>query len=67
LLLFSIVIKAQDLPGSKSGPINPLMLLAVRKETSKDHEKKIDIKKTFQQTKVIQKSLNPIWNESFEM
>eukprot|EP01095_Lingulamoeba_sp_RSL-Kostka_P010709 TRINITY_DN390_c0_g1_i2.p1 TRINITY_DN390_c0_g1~~TRINITY_DN390_c0_g1_i2.p1 ORF type:complete len:592 (-),score=264.11 TRINITY_DN390_c0_g1_i2:85-1839(-) len=63
------VVKGKDIHPTKSGqPTNPLCLLAIRRVGNKEHEKKIEIKKSnIKTTKTITKSLNPIWNETHEL
>ena len=51
----------------KSGPPSPMCLLAIRKDTSKDHEKKIEVKKPHEQTSVMPKNSSPVWNERKEL
>lgn len=62
------ILKAQELQPVKGGiPPSPLVMMAIKKENSKDHEKKIDVKKPHVCSKIIQKSSFPIWNESLDM
>uniref|UniRef100_A0A7S4IT96 C2 domain-containing protein n=1 Tax=Vannella robusta TaxID=1487602 RepID=A0A7S4IT96_9EUKA len=61
------IAKAKGLHPVKSGPPSPMCLLAIRKDTNKDHEKKIELKKAHEQTSVLPKNSCPAWNEKKEI
>ena len=48
-------------------PPNPVALLAIRKDTSKDHEKKIEVKKDHVATEMKTKTANPSWDTEFSL
>merc|ERR1712137_516363 len=61
------VSKAKGLHPVKAGPPSAMCLLAIRKDTSKDHERKIDTKKPHETTSVIPRNSAPCWNEKKEL
>jgi len=61
------IVKAKNLQTIKGSPPNAMCLLAIRKDASKDHEKKIEIKKSHESTATIPKNSSPIWNETKEL
>merc|ERR1712100_31410 len=61
------VVKAKNLHPIKNTPPSPMCLLAIRKDTNKDHLKKIEIKKQHETTSVMPKNSSPAWNERKEL
>merc|ERR1711862_359561 len=61
------VVKAKNLHLIKNTPPSPMCLLAIRKDTNKDHLKKIEIKKQHETTSVMPKNSSPAWNERKEL
>merc|ERR1712100_385169 len=61
------VVKAKNLHPIKNTPPSPMCLLAIRKDTNKDHLKKIEIKKQHETPSVMPKNSSPAWNERKEL
>jgi len=67
MLFLFLVVKAKNLHPIKNTPPSPMCLLAIRKDTNKDHLKKIEIKKQHETTSVMPKNSSPAWNERKEL
>lgn len=58
--------RADGLHAGKTPP-NPVAFLAIRKDTSKDHEKKVEVKKDHKATEMKTKTANPSWDAEFSL